>query len=133
MLLHASSAAYHPLFLVPARTGDRGGAPPRLHAAKLQTLNGLQLRSSFSALSCSCSPSPSPGDGGKRSARSLFDVIPFVADETPLPISVLQISLRFNWRCCFQDLRCSVDCNATLASLAHTCQLLFVCYYGRPI
>ncbi|NP_001152337.2 uncharacterized protein LOC100285976 [Zea mays] len=83
MLLHASSAAYHPLFLVPARTGDRGGAPPRLHAAKLQTLNGLQLRSSFSALSCSCSPSPSPGDGGKRSARSLFDELSVLSPVVP--------------------------------------------------
>jgi hypothetical protein len=93
MLLRASAAASHPLLLLPARTGGRGGAPPRFHAAKLDALNGRLLRSSSSTLSCSCSPSPSPGDGGKGSAHSLFDVIPFMSDETPFSISVLQISL----------------------------------------
>jgi hypothetical protein len=83
LLLPASAAASYPL-LLPARTGGQGGA--RIHAAKLQALNGRLLRSSFSTLSCSCSPSPSPGDGGEDSARSLFDVIPFMADETSLPI-----------------------------------------------
>ena len=88
MLLRASAAASHPLPLLPARTGGRGGAPPRFHAAKLEALKGRLLRSSSSTLSCSCSPSPSPGDGGKGSAHSLFDVIPL---QISLVCSILNV------------------------------------------
>ncbi|KAG0542787.1 hypothetical protein BDA96_02G134100 [Sorghum bicolor] len=81
LLLPASAAASHPLLLLPARTGGQGGA--RIHAAKLQALNGRLLRSSFSTLSCSCSPSPSPGDGGEDSARSLFDELSVLSPVVP--------------------------------------------------
>ncbi|OQU88976.1 uncharacterized protein LOC8059761 isoform X1 [Sorghum bicolor] len=80
LLLPASAAASYPL-LLPARTGGQGGA--RIHAAKLQALNGRLLRSSFSTLSCSCSPSPSPGDGGEDSARSLFDELSVLSPVVP--------------------------------------------------
>ncbi|XP_066399059.1 uncharacterized protein [Miscanthus floridulus] len=83
MLLRASAAASHPLPLLPARTGGRGGAPPRFHAAKLEALKGRLLRSSSSTLSCSCSPSPSPGDGGKGSAHSLFDELSVLSPVVP--------------------------------------------------
>jgi len=78
MLLVASTAASRPLPLL-ARSGGRG-APPCIRTARPEALTVLQLRSSSSTLSCACSPSPSPApspspeDGGKGSARHLFDV-----------------------------------------------------------